>query len=456
MAMDQAGSDDHLHGQEKRVKSTAIDLPPGIPPPGLAAQPAATDESDAKPAAEEAKPTLQPVVVPAISYGGAQAAGMGYAGAAYAGAKGLGRSHAKVPRRVDLAKEFTSQKDDSSSQITTVMIRNVPNQYHRGHLMQELDKLEFSGKYDFVHLPIDQQTKWNVGYAFVNFDSSDQCTRCMEVMVGHKFTKLHPGQQTRQALVSVAHLQGLDKNLAHFRDKVVFSSGSGLLQPWVRPSSMPAQNTEYHQEWDSCGDDYWDANPAFMWHYMMAYDQEYQQHLQLMSSVMPPMPLDQSMLHGREEALEKLDFLCPDTDGLPDASLQAAMETQAEQNVKWITEDSRFGLEAAMETQEAQNVNWITEEVDLWLKDSHESQNTDGRQPSAGTSPSKQQDLCHTEETLASAFAKAPEETSAPDSAPAQPEPAQGEQTSLGMSDWPELSVAKTSPGGSRRRRGGR
>lgn len=427
MAMDSTENHDHSEVQEKGSKSAAVVLgpPPGIPlqaPLGIDARPAAAEES----VGEEAKPALQPVVVPGISHG---AAGMCYAGAGYVGAKGAGRSHAKVPRRVDLAKEFTSQQDDSSSEITTVMIRNVPNQYHRGHLMQELDKLGFAGKYDFVHLPIDQQTKWNVGYAFVNFDSSEDSARCMKDMAGHKFTKLHPGQQSRQALISVAHLQGLDKNLAHFRDKVVFSSGSGLLQPWVRPSSMPAQNTEYQQDWDS-----WDVNPALMWQYMMAYDQEYQQQLQLMAANMYQLPfLDQAFLQGRDEALEHLEGLCPDTDGLPDEPTDK-LQTKAEESM-----------------------TWIEEEVSRWLNN---AQNTDGaavKQPTLEAPQKPWQEVCCVQqETSAATPAKAPEETSsAPASTTVHPEPAQGGQPSLGSGDWPELSALKASPT-SRRKRGGR
>eukprot|EP00930_Biecheleria_cincta_P056888 TRINITY_DN42904_c0_g1_i1.p1 TRINITY_DN42904_c0_g1~~TRINITY_DN42904_c0_g1_i1.p1 ORF type:complete len:479 (-),score=76.24 TRINITY_DN42904_c0_g1_i1:140-1576(-) len=154
----------------------------------------------------------------------------------YACTKGAGRSHACVPRRVNLV---SNSGQNQSREVTTVMIRNVPNQYHRGHFMQELDRLGFCGRYDFVYLPIDRQTQWNVGYAFVNFESPEDCDKCMQVMSGHKFKKLHPGQQQRYAQVSVAHLQGIEDNLAHFQNTAVFSSGSGLLQPWVRPSSMP-------------------------------------------------------------------------------------------------------------------------------------------------------------------------------------------------------------------------
>lgn len=175
----------------------------------------------------------------------------------YASTKGSGRNHACVPRRVNLASNL---EQNQNRETTTVMIRNVPNQYHRGHFMQELDRLGLCGKYDFVYLPIDRQTQWNVGYAFVNLESPEECDKCMKLMNGHKFKKLHPGQQQRCAQVSVAHLQGIEANLAHFNNTAVFSSGSGLLQPWVRPSSMPRSHPQLssgrpgHQQDGNCGD----------------------------------------------------------------------------------------------------------------------------------------------------------------------------------------------------------
>ncbi|XP_030523713.1 protein terminal ear1-like [Rhodamnia argentea] len=63
---------------------------------------------------------------------------------------------------------------------TTVMIRNIPNQFKRKDLLYILDKhceeanamadsAEDQSEYDFVYLPVDFKTKANKGYAFVNF-----------------------------------------------------------------------------------------------------------------------------------------------------------------------------------------------------------------------------------------------------------------------------------------------
>lgn len=51
---------------------------------------------------------------------------------------------------------------------TTVMLRNLPNNYTRSMLLNLLDGQGFGGKYDFLYLPIDFDRKANLGYAFIN------------------------------------------------------------------------------------------------------------------------------------------------------------------------------------------------------------------------------------------------------------------------------------------------
>eukprot|EP00747_Dinoflagellata_sp_TGD_P201688 gnl/TRDRNA2_/TRDRNA2_75161_c1_seq1.p1 gnl/TRDRNA2_/TRDRNA2_75161_c1~~gnl/TRDRNA2_/TRDRNA2_75161_c1_seq1.p1 ORF type:complete len:395 (-),score=101.41 gnl/TRDRNA2_/TRDRNA2_75161_c1_seq1:140-1261(-) len=51
---------------------------------------------------------------------------------------------------------------------TTLMLRNLPNEYSREMLLTLLDAEGYYGKYDFVYLPIDFTSKHNFGYAFVN------------------------------------------------------------------------------------------------------------------------------------------------------------------------------------------------------------------------------------------------------------------------------------------------
>jgi len=57
---------------------------------------------------------------------------------------------------------------DLLEERTTVMFRNVPNDYSRDALMQMLDDEGFAGQYNFVYLPVDFRTQSGFGYAFVN------------------------------------------------------------------------------------------------------------------------------------------------------------------------------------------------------------------------------------------------------------------------------------------------
>lgn len=59
---------------------------------------------------------------------------------------------------------------DSAAQDmrTTIMLRNLPNNYSREQLLELLDARGFVGRYDFVYLPIDFKTHAALGYAFVN------------------------------------------------------------------------------------------------------------------------------------------------------------------------------------------------------------------------------------------------------------------------------------------------
>jgi hypothetical protein len=51
---------------------------------------------------------------------------------------------------------------------TTVMLRNLPNNYTRAMLMELLASEGFGGDFDFLYFPIDFRTKAALGYAFVN------------------------------------------------------------------------------------------------------------------------------------------------------------------------------------------------------------------------------------------------------------------------------------------------
>jgi len=164
--------------------------------------------------------------------------------------RSVGLSHIQVPRRVNLEELSKVQKE--SEEPTTLMVRNVPNRYDRGVLMLELDELGFEGKYDFVYLPIDNSTQWNVGYSFVNFDESKDAKYCMALLEGHQFFRYRHNNK-RMAQVSWAHIQGLEKNLAHCSGTSLFS-----LKPWLRPWVRKwARKDEKHRPGAGDGEQEW-------------------------------------------------------------------------------------------------------------------------------------------------------------------------------------------------------
>jgi hypothetical protein len=88
---------------------------------------------------------------------------------------------------LDISKATPSCKSDASfdtSQHTTVILRNFPNEYTREDLLRLLDDEGFSAAYDFVHLPIDFQKKFGLGYAVVNMVSHQMALSIWERFTG--------------------------------------------------------------------------------------------------------------------------------------------------------------------------------------------------------------------------------------------------------------------------------
>lgn len=160
-------------------------------------------------------------------------------------------SHRAVPRATDFVARYGEppqqycggkpQQGGSSSsrsgmckpgEVTTLMIRHIPNVYTRSMLVKELDCLGLGGLYDFLYLPIDKSTQWNVGYAFVNFVNPAAATKCVHAMTDYVFCcfEHNSGKVTQ---VAVAHIQGLERNLEYYSNTAVQCVGSQTNRPLV-------------------------------------------------------------------------------------------------------------------------------------------------------------------------------------------------------------------------------
>ncbi|CAJ1332279.1 unnamed protein product [Effrenium voratum] len=60
------------------------------------------------------------------------------------------------------------QEPEKTPEKTTVMLRNVPNNYTRDMLLSLLNSKGLRGRYNFLYLPCDFKRNANLGYAFVN------------------------------------------------------------------------------------------------------------------------------------------------------------------------------------------------------------------------------------------------------------------------------------------------
>jgi len=68
--------------------------------------------------------------------------------------------------------------------LTTIMLRNIPNDYSREDALELLDSKGFAGLYDFFYLPVDFDRGANMGYAFVNFISHEDAVLAKERLEG--------------------------------------------------------------------------------------------------------------------------------------------------------------------------------------------------------------------------------------------------------------------------------
>jgi hypothetical protein len=102
---------------------------------------------------------------------------------------------------------------------TTVMLRNLPNNYTRSMLLTLLDGEGFNAQYDFLYLPMDFNTRACLGYAFVNLTSPECAQRFWAKFDGYSHWSI-PSKKHCFVSWSNPH-QGLDSNFARYRNSPV-------------------------------------------------------------------------------------------------------------------------------------------------------------------------------------------------------------------------------------------
>jgi hypothetical protein len=133
---------------------------------------------------------------------------------------------------------------------TTLMLRKLPNGLTRDELQGALEGIGLAGTFDFLYLPIDQGTRHrhhgirttpsNVGYAFVNFIDSYWAAKCEATVLEEPSkllasTRFQRASKSKVVSVSVAHVQGLEANLAHYARCAVMHAAAEEFRPLILP-----------------------------------------------------------------------------------------------------------------------------------------------------------------------------------------------------------------------------
>jgi hypothetical protein len=101
-------------------------------------------------------------------------------------------------------------------QRTTVMLRNLPNNYTRSMVMQLLDDNGFKAKYDFLYLPMDFQSQACLGYVFVNLVDSTLVPHFWRTFTGFRSWSL-PSRKVCHVSWSIPH-QGYETHVERYRN----------------------------------------------------------------------------------------------------------------------------------------------------------------------------------------------------------------------------------------------
>lgn len=102
---------------------------------------------------------------------------------------------------------------------TTVMLRNLPNNYTRSMLLQHINEKGYAGLYDFFYLPIDFKSQACLGYAFINLHTPEDACALMNDFDGFA-NWLIPTRKRCMVGWSNPH-QGLRSNIERYQNSPV-------------------------------------------------------------------------------------------------------------------------------------------------------------------------------------------------------------------------------------------
>mmetsp|Transcript_3560 Transcript_3560/g.5742 ORF Transcript_3560/g.5742 Transcript_3560/m.5742 type:complete len:317 (-) Transcript_3560:343-1293(-) len=101
---------------------------------------------------------------------------------------------------------------------TTVMMRNLPNDYTRDMVVELLDNACYKGRFSFIYVPIDFQRKAGLGYAFINFVDSESAMKFQKEYTGFRGWSV---TSDKMCEVVWSDMQGLQTHIDIYRNNPV-------------------------------------------------------------------------------------------------------------------------------------------------------------------------------------------------------------------------------------------
>lgn len=147
-------------------------------------------------------------------------------------AQDLQKKEQYVVRDISLTKQ-----EPPWAEVTTVMMRNLPNKYTQQMLLEELQDAGFRLKQaiDFFYLPMDHSNAANLGYCFINFVSTNIANAFAAAFGGNKMRRFN---SNKTVVVMPASIQGFDKNFAYYASTRVVQAEDPAYRPlFVRAPS---------------------------------------------------------------------------------------------------------------------------------------------------------------------------------------------------------------------------
>lgn len=126
--------------------------------------------------------------------------------------------------------------------VTTVMMRNLPNKYKQQMLLDELQDAGFrlQADFDFFYLPMDHTNAANLGYCFINFVETPTANAFAETFQGKKMRRFN---SSKTVVVMPASIQGYERNYRYYSSTRVSQAEDPAYRPlFLRPETSSQED----------------------------------------------------------------------------------------------------------------------------------------------------------------------------------------------------------------------